>query len=361
MIILFGCVLPFVYIVRNLLTKMPKVKEYSTDLKEAVIAALQNGRSQASVSRDFGLSRQIVSVWNRKFQSCGTVNNAQRSGRPRKTTERVDRDIRRRSVANPRLTAVDITRDINISYGVNVHVSTVKRRLNNLGLNGRRPSKKPLISVKNRKARLSFATKYKSWTPQQWSTVLFSDESKFNIFSSDGIRYVRRPVNTRDNVRYQVPTVKHGGGHVMVWGCFSRAGVGPLVNIEGIMDRFKYADILRENMLRHAEETFGGNWLFQHDNDPKHASKHVKTFLAENGVCVLEWPSQSPDLNPIEHLWDVLDRRIRQQNITSKTTLHQALCEEWPKIPISVIQKLIDSMPARCQAVIKSNGYATKY
>ena len=120
----------------------------------------------------------------------------------------------------------------------------MKRRLNSRGIFGRRPSKKPLISKKNRKARLQFAREHRNWTIKDWSKILWSDESKYNLFSSDGIKYIRRPENQRDNVRYQVPTVKHGGGSVMVWGCFSRDGIGPLHRITGIMDRYVYEEIL---------------------------------------------------------------------------------------------------------------------
>ena len=68
------------------------------------------------------------------------------------------------------------------------------------------------------KARLKFARTHLDWSVADWGRVLWSDESKFNLFSSDGIRYVRRPLGQRNNPKYQVPTVKHGGGSVMVWG-----------------------------------------------------------------------------------------------------------------------------------------------
>ena len=80
---------------------MPKQKEYSDDIKSAVIAALKNEKSQAQVAMDFNLSRQIISVWNRKEQSIGSVSNKQKSGRLPKLTEHVSRIIRRMSVANP--------------------------------------------------------------------------------------------------------------------------------------------------------------------------------------------------------------------------------------------------------------------
>src|SRR5436190_4286305 len=158
---------------------MPKQKEYSDDIKLAVIAALKNGKSQAQVARDFNLSRQIISVWNLKQQSTGSVSNKQRSGRPPKLTDNVSRIIRRMSVANPRLTAADIKRDLNQNHSLDISLTTVKQCLCNANLIGRRPSKKPFISARNRKARLEFAQKYKNWISPEWTRVLWSNESKF--------------------------------------------------------------------------------------------------------------------------------------------------------------------------------------
>lgn len=92
---------------------------------------------------------------------------------------------------------------------------TVSRRLRDVGLFGRIGVKKPLISKKNQRARLQFAENHKDWTVQDWKKVLFSDESKFKLFGNDGKQYVRRPVSARYNYKYQIPTVKHGGGGVM--------------------------------------------------------------------------------------------------------------------------------------------------
>lgn len=241
---------------------MPKSKEYSQDLKEKVISSLEAGRRQAHVAREFNLARHFVSVWNKHKINRETLETQKRSGRPRKTNAREDITIIRAVKLDPKRTSIDITHEIT---GKNLHFSTVKRRLLHAGLYERRPCKKPFISMKNRKARMRFAKEPISWNTKQ-----------YNLFSSDGIRYIRRPINKRNDIKYQVPTVKHGGGNVMVWGCFSRDGIGPLHRINGIMDKFMYADILKKHMLPHAKLKMPRGWWFQQDNDPKHASKHVK-------------------------------------------------------------------------------------
>lgn len=113
---------------------------------------------------DFGISRQLVSIWNRRYKDVDEVYNKRRSGRPRKTTIREDKLIKRQSVADPQKSATAIAKDLDENYGINVHISTIKRRLKEQGLIARRPSKKPLISKRNRKARIMFAKTHQNWT-----------------------------------------------------------------------------------------------------------------------------------------------------------------------------------------------------
>jgi hypothetical protein len=213
------------------------------------------------------------------------------------------------------------------NFNLDISSRTIRRRAVDGGLRSFKLVKKPFISPKNKAARIKFAADHINWSVQKWKTVLFSDESKFNIKGSDGLQRVRRPLNEALNPLYTKGTVKHGGGNTMVWGCFSGHGVGPICQIVGIMDRFVYKEILETHMLPYAEEDMPLKWTFQHDNDPKHTSVVVKSWLEQQSVDVMKWPAQSPDLNPIENLWEIVDRRINREGCKNKDQLFNEVKE----------------------------------
>lgn len=337
---------------------MPRGKYLSEDLRRKIIEANRSGLRQVEISTVFNLHKSVVSKTISNFKTRNSLKSIKKSGRPRKTTKKIEMVIKKIAQAHPHKSANQVLCELP---GVNISSKTVQRRLREAGLFSRRAAKKPFISKKNQKARLNFAKKYLYWSVNDWRKVLFSDESKFNIFGSDGIRWVHRPEGKRFNPKYTRATVKHGGGSCMVWGCFSAYGTGPLHIIEGTMDRFVYLDILKNVMLPFAEDNLPLAWIFQQDNDPKHKSKIIQEWFLSEKVRVMDFPAQSPDLNPIENLWEELDRRVRRSSISNKQDLINVLQESWNSIGDETILKLLESMPKRCREVIANKGYSTHY
>uniref|UniRef100_A0A8R1HM44 Tc1-like transposase DDE domain-containing protein n=1 Tax=Caenorhabditis japonica TaxID=281687 RepID=A0A8R1HM44_CAEJA len=261
----------------------------------------------------------------------------------------MDRNILRFSREDPRRNSTDIFNAVNSPIESAPSRRIIRRRLNAHRLFGRRPVKKPFISKKNQKARVAWAKAHLNCGRKEWAKHVWSDESKFNLFGSDGTKWVRRPIGTRYSPKYQVATVKHGGGNCMVW------------RVNGIMDRYQYEDILENTIRPWALRNIGRAFVFQQDNDLKHTSLHVRSWFQRRRVEVLDWPSQSPDLNPIEQLWEELERQLAGVRASNADEKFAQLEAAWKAIPLSVVHALRDSMPRRCQAVIDAKGFATKY
>ena len=114
-------------------------------------------------------------------------------------------------------------------------------------------------------------------------------------------------------------------------------------------------------MRASARRLHGENYIFQHDNDPKHTATIVKQYLRNQQMEVLPWPAQSPDLNPIENLWSELDRRVDKRECKSEEELFECLKKAWANLDYGYLAKLIESMPKRCNRIIKSRGYPISY
>jgi hypothetical protein len=129
-------------------------------------------------------------------------------------------------------------------------------------------------------------------TKTVWRNVLWSDETKIELFGHDDHRYVWRKKGEACKPKNIIPNVKHGRGSIIVWGCFVAVGTGALHKIDGIMREENYVNILKRHLKTSVRKLkLGRKRVFQVDNDPKHSSKVVAKWLKENKVKVLEWPS----------------------------------------------------------------------
>lgn len=320
----------------------------------------ESGKTYSEIAEFVKVSKSSVHRTLRRKCETGSNRNRKGSGRPRKTSKRDDNRLLEISKSNRFKTAPDLRAEINQSLVAPISLTTVKRRLRENGLIGRVAVKKPLLRPVNKKKRLQFAKEHKNWTIADWKNVLWTDESKFELFGSHRRQYCRRKVKERYKPSCIVPTTKHGGGSVMVWGCFSFDGVGQLVKIDGIMKKEQYHNILQRHAIPSGVQLIGRNFVFQQDNDPKHTSKLCTYYLKlkeDIGVLkILTWPPQSPDINPIELLWDELDRRVKDLRPTSLGGLWNSLKEAWNNIGAQTLRKLVERLPKICAAVIKAKG-----
>ncbi len=176
-------------------------------------------------------------------------------------------------------------------------------------------------------------------------SVLFSDESKFCIsFGNQGPRVWRKsgeaqnPCCLKSSVKFPQS--------VTIWAAMSSAGVGPLCFLKSTVNVAIYQEILEHFMLPSADKLYGdADFIFQQDLAPAHTAKSTKSWFNDHGVTVLDWPANSPDLNPIENLWGIVKRKMRDTRSNNADELKATVNETWASIPPQQCHKLITSMP----------------
>jgi len=208
--------------------------------------------------------------------------------------------------------------------------------------------------------RLSFAQGYKNWSGEDWSRVLFSDETYIEVYGRSRV-WVQRPPGTRYDPQYISKHMPHSD-RVSLWGCFCSRGIGQAEVWVGEFDAAKYVDILHHNLLETARHFFPNEmWWFQQDNASQHTSKLASRWFHNHGVNLIDFPPYSPDLNPIENLWGILKSRIENRLVHTIDEIERVLREEWEAFEPVFLSKFINSMPNRCAEVIANGGHKSHY
>jgi hypothetical protein len=327
------------------------------------------------------MSDNKISKLVNKRQSCvsrfvcnsmGRQSLGERTGRGRKfkLSLRDERVIKRLIMSGECESAAEIARQAENLGLPRVCENTVRNALRRQGLFARVMRKKPFLSKKHKALRLAWARKYRTWTVSDWERVIFSDETKMTVLNSSGRTWCWRGKGTNPFTDKAIkPTRKFGGGSLMAWGCMSAHGVGNMCRLMTNMNSSVYIEIIDQHLLRSTQWLLPHGrapFVLQHDNDPKHTSKKVQEHLGQlsrsHNMTVLDWPPQSPDLNPIEHLWVLLKQRVREgPPIRSVDALWERMEPAWWSLEASYCRHLVSTMPKRVAAVIEAGGGYTKY
>lgn len=330
-------------------TRIITLSQHTSMSVRHIVAAVGVGKS--SVSRIINQQKNFWTVSPKRQCKCG---------RKRKTTPRTDKFLVRNSKMHPRKTSTDLQSEL-LATGVCVDSSTVRRRLIEAGRFARKPISKQLLTPAMKKKRLNWARKYQSWTAQDWKKVVFSDETHFLV---QGFRptFVRRSVGEPIREQHLIQKVKHPQKQ-MFWGYFTSGGPGSLVPVEGMMNSKKYISVIERKLVPMMQTFAGGVGFFQQDLAPCHTSKLTKKFFQEQKITVLDWPGNSPDVNPIENLWSIVKRRVSAMDCSTKKTMIENVINVWfrdDEIKI-LCSNLVESMPKRVQDIIQARGGHISY
>ena len=293
------------------------------------------------------------------FQAMGRTEDRPRSGLPRVTTRGQDRYIWHTHLCNHFQTATANAANTHAAHNNPIYTHTVRNRLREGRLSARRPYVGCVLVRRHTCVnRVNWSRTHQNWLRQQWNGVLFFYESRFTIHRGDG----RVRVYCRRNQRYVDCCVRDRLGDDLVWASVTHGSRTNLLVIEGKFQRYR-----DEVLVRHFMSRFQSNakfTLFQRDIATSHIARDTVNLRRANNILFInDWPANNPDLNPIEHLWDNLDQRVRRRPIPPSNViqLKQALIQEGKNIPQPEINTLNRSMCHRSQAVLHAESGHTRY
>lgn len=225
------------------------------------LALVEDGSSQRYAARVLNVAETTLRDALRRYRETGSLSRRSGQGRPRATNRTDDRFVQLYSVRNRGSNAVEMSQRLRAVRGVQVSAETV-RRLAEYGLAPYRLVRGPLLTAQHRRERLQFAHEHLEWTEAEWGNVLFTDESRFSLYVSDGRQLVYRGRGERFSPCKFAPNVQFGGGSVMVWGgismnaktdlhVFGRASLNAEAYIRDIFDMYvlPYAPFIGDNFI----------------------------------------------------------------------------------------------------------------
>ncbi|KFM62471.1 Transposable element Tc1 transposase, partial [Stegodyphus mimosarum] len=273
-----------------------------------IIGLREAGLSYRAVaSRVQRNSSTVMRVWKQWTDECRTTRKSG-SGPRNVTSARDDRHLVRMARTDRTASSRQLAALWSIATGVSLCASSIRRRLLQCGLRARTPLYRIPLTHDHRRLRLQWANQHRDWRAD-WQHVVFSDESRFNLWYHDGRIRVRRYAGERHLPECIIE--RHSGRTpgVMVWGAIAYHRRSQLLRIVGNLNSNRYIrEVLQPEAVPFLQSLPGA--VFQQDNARPHTARIVKSFFAAQQVQLLPWPACSPDMSPIEHVWDVIGRRL---------------------------------------------------
>jgi transposase len=326
-----------------------------------IIGMREAGLSYRAIAHRVGRNVATVLRCCHAWFEEGRHQRVRGTGPRRRTTDRQDRHLRFLALRNRFSTTREVANAWYRAVERPIAMSSIYRRIRSFGIRSYRPHLVLPLTPNHRRQRLAWCNERIAWD-EQWNSVIFSDESRFCLGMHDGRRRVRRLRGERRNFAFSIerPVARTVG--VMVWGAICFGSRSRLVFIQGNLTAIRYVqEVLRPVVVPYFRRV--NNALFQQDNARPHIANVSRDFLDDSQVDLFPWPPRSPDLSPIEHVWDLMGRRLTNLHNPPLTlaALRHEIQVGWDSVPQDEINHLIRSMPRRVREWIGSRGGPTHY
>jgi transposase len=326
-----------------------------------IIGMREAGLSYRAIAHRVGRNVATVLRCCHAWFEEGRHQRVRGTGPRRRTTDRQDRHLRFLALRDRFSTTREVANAWYHAVERPIAMSLIYRRIRSFGIRSYRPHLVLPLTPNHRRQRLAWCNERIAWD-EQWNSVIFSDESRFCLGMHDGRRRMRRLRGERRNFAFSIerPVARTVG--VMVWGAICFGSRSRLVFIQGNLTAIRYVqEVLRSVVVPYFRRV--NNDLFQQDNARPHIANVSRDFLDDSQVDLLPWPPRSPDLSPIEHVWDLMGRRLTNLHNPPLTlaALRHEIQVGWDSVPQDEINHLIRSMPRRVRECIGSRGGPTHY
>ncbi|KAJ6648488.1 Transposable element Tcb1 transposase [Pseudolycoriella hygida] len=333
-----------------------KQKHCPMELRGAIVGQHLAGRTYDEISQSLKVSIKTVKRWVNRQRNEKHLNRRKQPGQKRKLDAAQRAELVKRINDAPFQNAAIVGRE----YGVNKN--TIKKVWNDSGVKHRIAAKKPKLTPAQEEDRMGYALENLT---RDWSNVIFSDEKTF-VSDRHQRLHLYRPDNMRYNKRFIHETQRSGRISTGVWGWISKDGAGEMATIPGRFKSTGYIEILDEVLMPTVDISYGrfDEMIFMQDNCSIHTSKICKKWFANHPeMTLLVAPSNSPDLNPIEHVWSEITRDWKSIHPRTIENLQNQIQRNWELLRLrpEYFKNLYESMPRRLNAVIDANGGPTKY
>lgn len=300
------------------------------------------------IAKDMNINKNTVERWLKRYKNTNSIERQDGSGRKEKLTTDQKKTIVNEIQKNDLITANRIKENVEAD-GISISVSTVRNILRSSKFSYGAPKLKPLLTEKHKLRRLQWAEQHVN---TNWDVIIFSDETSIWKDSRRTKRWMKKNNEGDSGVEriIQHPIKVH------IWGCITNDIL--LFHIfNETMNAPIYLEILDNNLL----QIYTDEYVFQDDNDPKHRSKLVSDWKHTKNIKCLDWPSCSPDLNPIENIWSEVKNKIARTRTKTMNEFVECIKNEFENINMDHVRNAIKSMPNRIRKVIELKGDSIDY